>query len=232
MPPPKTAQQLKEILADASKTRLAGNEHFKKGEYKEAMGQYYKVILNLKGLDGREQLFPMNSAGTSKDGEKEIEDSKTIHQEIKEALTLVHLNMAAVHVTQKSWKRALQCAQAAQASLNTSPAGGAADNEKPDPTKVLSPSMSKAKFREAQARIGMGEISSGKRILEGLNKTNPDAAIVRELEKLKIEDKKGDEKKAAAFRGMYSRKTDDKKPAATPAQATKPIGAKIEEVKE
>lgn len=47
----------------------------------------------------------------------------------------------------------------------------------------------RAKFRAAQARIGMGEISKGRAALEDLQKKKPDVAIANALKQLSNDEK-------------------------------------------
>lgn len=91
-----------------------------------------------------------------------------------------------VYIKQERWQRALDAATAA---------------------KKYDEDNAKALFREGQARIGLGEINTGKRILEDLQvKNGPDAAITAALQKLAADEKKREEAKNAQFRGMFNRK--------------------------
>ncbi|KAK4700445.1 hypothetical protein P7C70_g5802, partial [Phenoliferia sp. Uapishka_3] len=138
--------------------------------------------------------------------EEKKEPEPTIQEKAKNALLLTYLNMSAfvlilshqkelrlltfsvvfsVLIKNLKYKRALECAQDALKLDENNP---------------------KAKFREAQARIGLGQLSMGKAIFEELQKKSPDIAIERELKNLAASEKAGEAKKMAAFRGMYARK--------------------------
>ncbi|KAI8068336.1 hypothetical protein BC940DRAFT_333086 [Gongronella butleri] len=71
--------------------RVAGNESYIKGDYKQAMSQYYHALLYLRNVGGQE--------------EKEKYDPLSSEQMIK-----IYNNMSAVHIKNENWKRAEECA--------------------------------------------------------------------------------------------------------------------------
>jgi hypothetical protein len=104
-----------------------------------------------------------------------------------------------VYIKQERWQRALDAATSA---------------------KKYDEDNAKALFREGQARIGLGEVNTGKRILEDLQvKNGPDAAITAALQKLAADEKKREQAKNAQFRGMFNRKNGADQPA-----KGKPVG--------
>ncbi|GAA5834833.1 hypothetical protein JCM11251_002037 [Rhodosporidiobolus azoricus] len=217
-------EQLEAQIDKAFKTRLEGNEKFKSGDLVGALRDYHTVLLSLKGATSLEsqigQIYPKPLPPVT--GPTDEEEKKTAGEaplskadEVKQAILNTHLNSAAVHIKRENWKRALECALQAKKMDEKNP---------------------KAAFREAQARIHLGEVNAGKKMLEDLNKTNPDAAIAAELQKLKLNEKTTGSKVAAGFRGMYNKKSANGSPSppntekaghgASTAGASNPVGAK------
>ncbi|KAL8287039.1 hypothetical protein RQP46_004045 [Phenoliferia psychrophenolica] len=212
MPPPRTQAELETIVDAALAERLEGNEYFKSGDLMKALQKYHHVILTLRGLDSNamnsmggptpapkpkpkptpkiEEITDDLKNGSLSDSTEKKEDEQeekaeeeakpepTPLEKSKTALQLTYLNMAAVLIKQGKFKRALENAQEVLKLDENNP---------------------KAKFREAQARIGMGQLSMGKNLLEELQKKSPDSAIDAELKKLAATEKAGEEKKLAAF---------------------------------
>ncbi|BGP21605.1 tetratricopeptide repeat protein 9C [Rhodotorula toruloides] len=195
-----TKEQMDAQIDKALKTRLEGNEAFKAGDFTLALRKYHEVLLHLKGLDGQMSSVygPSQPRAsiievTDEEGEAEavastkpVEDPESKQAQVKTALLNTYLNSAAVYIKQERWQRALDAASAA---------------------KKYDEGNAKALFREGQARIGLGEINTGKRILEDLQvKNGPDAAITAALQKLAADEKKREQAKNAQFRGMFNRK--------------------------
>ncbi|ORX43866.1 TPR-like protein [Hesseltinella vesiculosa] len=72
--------------------RLAGNESYKAGDYKQALTNYYHAVLHLRTVGGQNQ----------KDEFSDLSNKQ---------LLMIYNNMAAVHVKQENWKRAKDCAR-------------------------------------------------------------------------------------------------------------------------
>ncbi|CAO3694439.1 unnamed protein product [Rhizopus microsporus] len=68
--------------------RLAGNEAFKKQDYKQALQNYYNALLHLKALGGTKE----------KEKYKEASDTQ---------LVMIYNNMTAVFAKQERWDRVL-----------------------------------------------------------------------------------------------------------------------------
>jgi hypothetical protein len=129
---------------------------------------------------------------------------------VKTALLNTHLNMSLCYLKLERWKRALETAQL---------------------VKKMDEKNVKAAFREAQARIGMGEVNAGtspspshlrtvtdfvfafalmrsrrtgRKQLEELQKTNPDSAITAALARLDLTSKQSAKTSSttAAFRAF------------------------------
>ncbi|GAA5897383.1 hypothetical protein JCM6882_001873 [Rhodosporidiobolus microsporus] len=199
-----TKEQLEAQVDKALKLRLEGNEKFKAGDLVGALRDYHTVLLSLKGLESPiGQLYPKPppSVNEPTDEEKEAAEKAPLSKadEVKQAILNTHLNSAAVHIKRENWKRALECAQQAKKMDEKNP---------------------KAAFREAQARIRLGEVNAGKKMLEDLNKSNPDAAIAAELNRLKLGEKTTGSKVSAGFRGMYNKKPTNGSPSPKPAETS------------
>ncbi|GAA5923494.1 hypothetical protein JCM1841_001537 [Sporobolomyces salmonicolor] len=185
-------EQLDENIEKALHLRLRGNEKFKAGDLSGALLDYHSVLLQLRGLDSpMQQVYGMPNRAPEPPiraiEEREAEELRappelTKPEMVKQALLNTYLNSAAIHIKLERFKRALDCAQQAQKIDEKNP---------------------KAAFREAQARIGLGEIQTGKNMLEELQKKQPDPAISAALQKLASDDKAREAKKAAQFKGMF-----------------------------
>ena len=64
---------------------------------------------------------------------------------------------------------------------------------------VASRTNSKAVFREAQARVGLGELQTGRKMLEELQSRKPDAAVAQLLKQMSLEDKEREAKADKVF---------------------------------
>ncbi|GAA5888175.1 hypothetical protein JCM16303_003767 [Sporobolomyces ruberrimus] len=189
----------------ALEVRLAGNEKFKSGDLIGALRDYHTVLLSLRGLSGKMQQFfgpqhipepvlpPAKSgpkiqeiSGEKNEPEKQEKkvENKSIYDIVNDALLNTLINSAAIHVKLEHWQRALECALGAQQIDDTN---------------------SKASFREAQARIGLGQIARGKAILQEIQQNlGPDPGISRTLAKLELEEKEKAKARDAQFRGLFN----------------------------
>ncbi|GAA5832563.1 hypothetical protein JCM5353_002190 [Sporobolomyces roseus] len=203
-----TKEELQAIIDKALAQRIDGNNKFKAGDLQGALRDYHYVLLSLKGLDGRmssafgpatrppeilpstkepkiEEIDDEAEKGKEKEAEPQEKEEESPYDVIKTALLNTHINSAAIHIKLERFQRALECAQAAQ---------------------KLDEKNQKASFREAQARIGLGQIPKGKAILEEMQKTNgPDAGISQTLAKLAADEKEKDKVKNSQFRGMFKK---------------------------
>ncbi|GAA6061027.1 hypothetical protein JCM10212_004601 [Sporobolomyces blumeae] len=199
--------ELETTISKAIATRLAGNEKFKQGDLKGALAQYWQVLFALKGLDSKMTTIygpaptpfgsdiPVKSEAIASivelpagpdEPEEAVNEAETDarhaveqYKIVKEAILNCYVNSAAIHIKLKNYKRALECSLSAQKLDETNP---------------------KAMFREAQARIRLGEIAKGKHMLEELNKKQPDPAITVALKNLAAEIAAKEAKKMSEFR--------------------------------
>ncbi|BGP12545.1 hypothetical protein JCM10213_004870 [Rhodosporidiobolus nylandii] len=182
-----TKEQLDERIASALKLRLDGNEKSKAGDYPGALMAYHNVLLQLKGLESAissiysvKPTSPVISAGEEKkEGQPETK-ADVVHN----AILLTYINQAAIHIKLERWQRAADCAQSALKIDEKNP---------------------KATFRLAQAKVGLGEVNAGRKMLEDLQKTSPDTAITAALKQLAINASASDSKTRDAFRGFLNR---------------------------
>ncbi|GAA5969169.1 hypothetical protein JCM11641_007497 [Rhodosporidiobolus odoratus] len=178
-----------EHIDKALQLRLEGNEKFKSGDLAGAMMAYHSVLLSLRGLESAiSTLYPTAPVSVTSEEEehKKLEgEPLTKAEQVKQAILFTYINQAAILLKQEKWKRAFDCCQQA---------------------KKIDEKNTKANFREAQARIGMGEVNAGRKILEELQKTNPDSAIANALNVLNIAEQAQASKTHAQFRGMFNTK--------------------------
>ncbi|GAA6031979.1 hypothetical protein JCM8097_003371 [Rhodosporidiobolus ruineniae] len=240
-------QALDAQIDKALALRLEGNEKLKAGDYPGAMMAYHQTLLSLKGLDSAitsiygakppppilvpskvEELTDEQAAkeeekkGKGKElesaangAEKKDDQPETKQEVVKTAILNTYVNQAMIHIKMQRWKRALDCALEA---------------------KKIDENHPKANFREAQARIGLGEVNQGKKMLLELQKKNPDQAIAAALQQLAL-DEKTQSKTHAQFRGMFARKSDNgngkgDKPAEASASGSTPSVAEVKKEEE
>ncbi|GAA5861320.1 hypothetical protein JCM3774_000208 [Rhodotorula dairenensis] len=203
-----TQAHINETLA----LRLEGNDKLLAGDLKGALKTYHLVLFALRGLDSPIQnYYAFGKSGEDSDdsdsGEEEDEEGSggggggaddkqkskgeatvtpSQHERVKSAILNTYLNMAKIYVEQEQWQKALRAA---------------------DSAKRLHSDHPKAVFREAQARLGLGEIYTGRKMLQNLQKKHPDSAITAALQKLDLHEKARQQKADAQFRGIFAAKS-------------------------
>ncbi|KDE09700.1 hypothetical protein MVLG_00103 [Microbotryum lychnidis-dioicae p1A1 Lamole] len=188
-------RQLRETVDKAIQVRLQGNEKFKAGDLQGALQDYHTVLFSLRGLDGSIQeamgatpkMHRPSQSGAEASLDDEAKAQRELTDKVKQAIVSTHINMAMIHFKKVKWQRSLDCALEARKIE--------ADNPK-------------ARFREAQARIKLGLVTTGKKMIEDLQKANPDPAFVKALNDLQLEEKARAEKNNQQFRGMFSKGKD------------------------
>lgn len=210
-----TKQSLKAHVDKTLKLRLEGNDKLLAGDLQGALKTYHLVLFSLKGLESAIQNLDVlakseDSDESSSEGEEEGQEEKdggggdgrhskgkrsaetksasepTQGEKVKSAILNTHLNMANIYIKQEKWQKALRAAEAA---------------------KRLHSDHPKAVFREAQARLGLGEIYTGRKMLQNLQKKNPDSAITAALQKLELDEKARQKKADLQFRGIFAAKS-------------------------
>ncbi|KAF9967503.1 hypothetical protein BGZ73_000519 [Actinomortierella ambigua] len=187
-----------EKIATALAHKDQGNAAFKQGSMQEALRSYHLAVLGLSGLETEMSGMPM-MAPTSQHGVPVTDDQK---KQIKSQLAIVYANMAACHLKNQNWKRAIETATTAL---------------KHDETNT------KAKFRRAQAKIQEGNLTGAQQDLATLDQK--DAAVKAELLKIKQKEKEAEQKQRKQMGGFLSRGrvgSDDEDETATLSTAKTP----------
>lgn len=108
----------------------------------------------------------------------------------KNALNSLYCNMSAAQVKQENWKKALYYAEEVRCHRGHLEMSMTAHRITLQAKKVTAEKPNKkASFREAQARIKLGEPIRGRKMLEDLLKDGKDAAIEAAVRELDISDK-------------------------------------------
>ncbi|KAG0361632.1 hypothetical protein BC939DRAFT_131881 [Gamsiella multidivaricata] len=169
---------IQEKMAAALANKDLGNESFKQGDTKKALTQYHLAVLALSGLDNQMSGMPMMSSMHPQEGAATEEQ----RNEIKLNLAVVYANMAACHLKNANYKRAIEVCNSAL---------------KNDPNSV------KAKFRRGQAKLGDGNLAGAEADFLSLGEKVP--GVKAELEKIKKKSKEADEKQRKTMGGFLSR---------------------------
>ncbi|GAA5950859.1 hypothetical protein JCM3765_004612 [Sporobolomyces pararoseus] len=198
-------------ITTALKVRQAGNEKFKNGDLSGALRDYHTVLLSLRGLEQtlstnfeRNPLpIPFTSSnrpskrlridfanGNQLDEQDSPEPEEQVQQEpeeehpqktVERALVNTFVNSSAIHIEMKRYQRALECALQAQR---------------------IDERNCKAKFREAQARLGLGQVAKAKLLLELLQQElGPEAGIARTLAQVEYDQRQREKAKEEQSRG-------------------------------
>ncbi|KAK2561930.1 Tetratricopeptide repeat protein 9C [Acropora cervicornis] len=159
-------------LAKALKER--GNDYFKKQEYREAMKNYHKALLHVKGLIDQPK-FPG------------IVLSDEISDELKNCIHQIQFscynNLAACLSKDGRWDRSEHyCSEALK----------------------LKPYNAKALFRRGQSYLYMKDFDKAERDLKAAEKLEPkDSSIKKMLTLLEVELKRVKEKEKKIYAGMF-----------------------------
>jgi len=166
-------------LKIARDKKAVGDEHFRKGEIQPALRNYHESLLYLQGLDKSVLNAVKPDASASEGG-------KSVPTEADELIEKIYCNMAACHIKNSNWERALDSANKALKK-----------NE----------NNTKALFRKAKALAGSGYTEKAIVILEDLAVKSPDdAAVKAELKSVKVVDKDREQKAMSSFKGMFNKK--------------------------
>ncbi|KAF9114048.1 hypothetical protein BGX27_000247 [Mortierella sp. AM989] len=169
---------IQEKMASALVNKDLGNEAFKKGDIKQALTNYHLAVIALNGLDNQMSGVPMMSSMQPKDGAAS-DDQKN---EIKTNLAVIYANMAACHLKNAKYPRAIEVCNSAL---------------KNDPDNV------KAKFRRGQAKAADGNLAGAEADFLSLGEQVP--GVKAELAKLRSKYKEADEKQRKSMGGFLSR---------------------------
>lgn len=194
-----------EQLRQAEAHKEEGNQFFKDGNYKKALGAYHKVFCYVNGL----QVPSPTSSVESKDGDSSPSRSppsssqvpKERVEDLRKLKQSSRLNMAACYLRLEEHQK---CVDACSKALELG-------------------SSAKAYFRRGQAYLELRNLSGAKNDLERARELTPnDPAIIAELRKLRSALGQANPKERASYAKMFE------KPAA-PAEEEQ-TNPKIEEV--
>ncbi|KAF9407260.1 hypothetical protein BGZ94_002774 [Podila epigama] len=171
---------VEEKLKVALAHKDSGNDAFKKGDIKQALTQYHLAVLGLSGLDNNMSNMGMLTAMGS--GTKGTSATDSEKNEIKTNLAIVYSNMAACHLKNQNYKRAIEVSNSAL---------------KHDPKNI------KAKFRRAQAKLLEGNLSGAESDLLDLGEGVP--GVKAELDRLRKRFKEAEEQQKKTMGGFLSR---------------------------
>ncbi|TFK18120.1 TPR-like protein [Coprinopsis marcescibilis] len=155
-------------LDTAKQLKDTGDQAFKAGKVKEALGSYHQSLMYLHGLDKNAlQSLGMASAPVSSDEAKD-KDAKE-KTEVDELLEKIYANMSACHLKNQNWARAVDTA---------------------DKALKKNENNYKAMFRKGKALGEQGFFEKAVKILEDIKKKNPtDVAICdQEIVRLRVID--------------------------------------------
>ncbi|XP_068731003.1 tetratricopeptide repeat protein 9C-like [Montipora capricornis] len=154
-----------------------GNEYFKKQEYRNAMKNYHKALLNVKGLMDQPNIPGMESLCSDISDELKV----SIHQ----IQFSCYNNLAACLLKDGRWDRSEHyCSEALK----------------------LQPENAKALFRRGQCHFHMKDFDKAQNDLQAAEKLEPkDSSIKKMLAMLEVELKKVKEKEKKIYAGMFDR---------------------------
>jgi tetratricopeptide (TPR) repeat protein len=173
-------------LATAKQKKEVGDQAFKTGNVKDALKAYHESLFYLLGLDKN----AMQSIGLAKSS-PEGADAKE-KTEADEMIEKIYANMAACHIKNENWKRAVETADKALAK-----------NE----------NNYKAIFRKGKALGELGFFEKSLKVLEDLKTKNPsDAAMVDgEIARLRAIDNERERVHKQKLKGFLNRDKGEKK---------------------
>ncbi|KAI0342797.1 TPR-like protein [Trametopsis cervina] len=173
-------------IAVAKQKKDVGDEAFKKGEVKDALRAYHEALMYLNGISKNMQQAMSTSASSAQD-----EEENKPKTESDEMLEKIYSNMAACHIKQSNWKRAVETADKALAKNSKN---------------------SKALFRKAKGLGEQGFFERAEKILEELLKEDSadGPAIRAELARLRAADKVREKAHNQKFKGFLNRDKGEK----------------------
>ncbi|KAI9344791.1 hypothetical protein DFJ73DRAFT_839688 [Zopfochytrium polystomum] len=175
-PSPVPVMTVEEKIAKGKEQKDIGNQAFKNGDNQAALRSYHNAVLYLSGLDS-------SSMNGIVGNQKELEQS--LKDDIMKTLATCHNNIAAVHIRNQKWDRAITYCN-----------------------KVLEkqPENSKALFRRGQSNLALNNLDAAEADLVKAAKLEPkDAAIRGELAKIKKRREEYAEKQKKEWKGMFDR---------------------------
>ncbi|KAI0091240.1 hypothetical protein BDY19DRAFT_934685 [Irpex rosettiformis] len=170
-------------IAIAKEKKDVGDQAFKNGEVVNALRSYHEALMYLNGITKNVQ------SAMARENEGDVVDKSAEEKpktEADEILEKIYSNMAACHIKNGNWRRALETADKALAK---------------------NPKNSKALFRKAKALGEQGYFEKAEAILTEL--TKEDSAdgpiILAELTRLRAADKVREKEQNKKFKGFLNR---------------------------
>ncbi|KAL1740076.1 hypothetical protein HDZ31DRAFT_48210 [Schizophyllum fasciatum] len=202
-------------LSTAKQYKDTADQAFKAGKIREALMSYHSSLMYLNGLD-KSALAAVSGKQNKPEPNPNGGAPTSPKTEADEILEKVYANMAACHIKNANWKRAIETAAKALA---------------------INPENTKALFRKGKAECEDGFIDRGIRTLEDVKKKDPsgaanvDAEIAR-FRALDAQKEKEHKKKMKGFLNKAEKKGESISVGEQGAglASTFASGAKIEEV--
>ncbi|CAH3197422.1 unnamed protein product [Porites evermanni] len=168
---------IEERLETGMALKEKGNEYFKKQEYRNAMKNYHKALLYVKGIIDRPNLPGLEAS------EEDVSDEAK--NSIHKVQFSCYNNLAACLLKDGRWDRTEHyCTEALK----------------------LQPQNAKALFRRGQSYFYLKDFEKAERDLKAAEKLEPkDSSIKKMLALLEVELKKIKEKEKKIYAGMFER---------------------------
>ncbi|KAG8696371.1 hypothetical protein FRC09_008549 [Ceratobasidium sp. 395] len=197
-PTTNTTMDIGEKLQIGRDKKAAGDEAFRKGDFKAALRSYHEAGLYLNGLD--KSLLPALAGAGPAEAEPPkpgAPQPKTEADELLEKIWLANItdatqtNMAACHLKGGNYKRVIELA---------------------DKALKKNENNTKAKYRKAKALAAQGYTEKAILMIEELLKNDPDdEAMKKDLADIKSTQTAVEKKGLSKFKGMYNRPPKDEK---------------------
>ncbi|KAI4521323.1 TPR-like protein, partial [Schizophyllum commune Loenen D] len=183
-------------LNTAKQFKQTADQAFKEGKIREALMSYHSSLMYLNGLDknamaavsGKQNQTEPNPNGGAPTSPKTeaLAHSTLTNGQADEILEKVYANMAACHIKNSNWKRAIETAAKALA-------------KNPDNTKAL--------FRKGKAECEDGYIERGIRTLEEVKKKNPaeSASVDAEIARFRAIDAQKEKEHKKKMKGFLNK---------------------------
>ncbi|QRV89907.1 hypothetical protein RhiJN_17925 [Ceratobasidium sp. AG-Ba] len=184
-----SAMDVTEKLQTGRDKKAAGDDLFRKGDFKGALRHYHEAGLYLNGLD--RSLLPALTGGGEEPAEPPKPGAPQPKTEADELLEKIWTNMAACHLKAGNYKRVIELA---------------------DKALKKNENNTKAKYRKAKALAGQGYTEKAISMIEELIKADPnDEAMKKDLADIKATQAAVEKKGLSKFKGMYNRPPKDEK---------------------
>mmetsp|Transcript_86772 Transcript_86772/g.250683 ORF Transcript_86772/g.250683 Transcript_86772/m.250683 type:complete len:217 (-) Transcript_86772:197-847(-) len=176
------------LIETAEDHKRRGNEFFKEGNYKRALGSYHKVFCYVNGLRIPGETSEADQYSSMMGGSKASQVPAEKVDMVKLLKQSTFLNMAACYLKVEEYRKCLDVCGKAMAAAGPAP---------------------KAYFRRGQAHLKLGSIDEAKADFEEAQRLEPNAAIEAELKKVAQAYAQHRQKEKKKFAGMFSKMSAD-----------------------